>query len=621
MLGLWLIEEGSISEKALDHALREQMEHGGRLGDILIAHGAITPLALYKAIAKQVHLPFLDLLKSQWSPELLKVEALPDYIRLRLLPIRFCNERKESAAEIIVATSEPLDVKVKDYVAKHFGESVPLVVTSPIDIRRAIEQHFSEALTYQSQFRLAQITPERSALRTTTLTQRLYLFALFVGYTICFVFHPYHTAGFSLFFMNLLYSLALVFKSMVFVAGYKKPHFDAPITPIEPHELPTYSIIVPLYHEAENVAALLASLAMLDYPKHKLDIKLVLEADDESTIRTAINLRPSYQFDIIRVPPSEPRTKPKACNYALAFARGDIITIYDVEDRPDPEQLRTVAHLFDALPTEVSCVQAKLRYDNAHENLLTRCFDIEYAILFEHLLLGLERLRMPIPLGGTSNHVNAERLREVGDWDPFNVTEDADLGMRLAALGFKTRTIPSTTMEEAPIHLRAWMAQRSRWIKGHMQTWLVHMRHPIKLFKTLGLHGFLGFQMFIGLPNLLFLTAPFTLLLSILWMYGVFSNVLPSGLGALMYANFVAFFALHWLQALTVAHTLMIPRGERRPAFIAKAYAAALLFPLYWLLHILTSFISLHQLILRPHHWSKTKHGVSLMRKPLGYPR
>jgi cellulose synthase/poly-beta-1,6-N-acetylglucosamine synthase-like glycosyltransferase len=613
MLGLWLIEQDLITEKALDHALRTQMESGGRLGDILISHGAITPLTLYKAIALQINLPFVDLLKTNWGRGLLQPSALNDYIQLRMLPLEWLGNSDEIGNPII-ATSEPFDRKVIAYAKKHYGENVQLVVTSPIDIRRSIEQHFTEALTHQSQYRLAHIAPERSALRTTTIAQRASLWALFLFYTSCFIFFPYHTAGLSLFCINILYALALAFKALVFAAGLKPPHFDAPVSPISDMELPTYSILVPLYREAENVAALLASLAMIDYPKHKLDIKLVLEADDEETIRAAMHLKPSYQFEIIRVPPSKPRTKPKACNYALAFARGDIITIYDVEDRPDPAQLRLVAHLFDALPSEVSCVQAKLRYDNAHENLLTRWFDMEYAVLFEHLLLGLERLNMPIPLGGTSNHVNAERLYEVGEWDPFNVTEDADLGMRLAALGFKTRTIPSTTMEEAPISLGAWVAQRSRWIKGHMQTWLVHMRSPIKLYRTLGLHGFLGFQMFIGLPNLLFLTAPIVLILSILWTHGLFNDVMPSMLGTLMYINLIAYFTLHWLQAFCVAHTLVIPRGERRPAFMLKAYAAALLFPMYWLLHIITSFIALHQLILRPHHWSKTTHGVSVMR-------
>lgn len=608
MLGLWLIEEKIITEKSLDRALNVQMESGGRLGDILISLGAITPITLYKALAHQANLPFVDLLKTEWDKSLLRTSDLGDYIRLRLLPIA------SAGGVITIATSEPGDKHAKNYIKSHYGEHAQIVITSPLDIRRSIEQHFTQTLTHQSQFRLASLAPARSAIHTVTHSQSLTLWIIFLGYAAAFIFMPFATAAISLLVANILYMLALMFKALVFAAGLKPAKFLPPISTISQHEYPSYSIIVPLYKEAENVAALLASLSTIDYPKHKLDIKLVLEADDEATIKAAIALKPSYHFDIIRVPASEPRTKPKACNYALAFARGEIITIYDVEDRPDPSQLKTVAALFDTLPPEVACVQAKLRYDNAHENILTRWFDMEYAILFEHLLLGLERLRMPIPLGGTSNHVYADRLREIGDWDPFNVTEDADLGMRLAALGFKTRTIPSTTMEESPISISAWMQQRSRWIKGHMQTWLVHMRHPLKLYRTVGLHGFIGFQMFVGLPCFLFLTAPFVLVLSILWTRGLFNELLPEFIGTLMVANLIAYFALHWLQAFSVARTLLIPRGEHRGGYLVKAYIAALLFPAYWLLHIVTSFISLHQLIFRPHHWSKTTHGVSVMR-------
>lgn len=611
MLGLWLIEQHIITEKALDHALAVQMQSGGRLGDILIAHGATTPMALYKAIASQAKLPFVDLLKEEWNSALLRTSELGDYIRLRLLPIGLQNK------VITIATSEPFNKQVIAYAKKHYGEDVRMVVTSPVDIRRSIEQHFTQTLTHQSQFRLASLAPERSALRTTTTNQRLVLTCLLLAYAATFIYKPFETTANSLLVANILYALALAFKVLVFTVGLKPPKFYSPISEVRAKEYPTYSIIVPLYKEEENVAALLAALSNIDYPKQKLDIKLVLEADDEATIKAALALKPSYQFDILRVPRSEPRTKPKACNYALAFARGDIITIYDVEDRPDPLQLKTVTALFDAMEENVACVQARLRYDNAHENILTRWFDMEYAILFDHLLLGLERLRMPIPLGGTSNHIYADRLREVGDWDPFNVTEDADLGVRLATLGFKTRTIPSTTMEEAPISIGAWIAQRSRWIKGHMQTWLVHMRRPATLYRKLGLPGFLGFQMFVGLPCFLFLTAPFVLILSILWTYGLFDAHLPAFIGSLMYANLLAYCMVNWLQAWFVAPTLRIPRGEHRVGYNVKAYVAALLFPFYWLLHIVTSFLALHGLIFRPYYWSKTTHGVSKMRKTL----
>jgi len=192
---------------------------------------------------------------------------------------------------------------------------------------------------------------------------------------------------------------------------------------------------------------------------------------------------------IIVVPDGQPRTKPKACNVGLRFAHGEFLVIYDAEDRPAPDQLRRAVAAFRAAPPEMVCLQARLSYWNVDENALTRFFTLEYAHWFDLMLDGLAALRLPIPLGGTSNHFRVQPLRMVGAWDPHNVTEDADLGLRVAAQGMTVSTLASTTLEEACCRPWPWIKQRTRWIKGYMQTALVHTRHPIRFVRAAGLHA------------------------------------------------------------------------------------------------------------------------------------
>src|SRR5664279_140422 len=250
----------------------------------------------------------------------------------------------------------------------------------------------------------------------------------------------------------------------------------------------------------------------MDYPRSKLDIKLVLEADDAQTIEAAKALALEATFEIIRVPHSLPKTKPKACNYAIQMARGEYLTIYDAEDKPEPDQLKKAIVAFRKGGANTACVQARLNYFNAEENWLTRMFTLEYSLWFDMFLPALDRLSVPIPLGGTSNHFDLAKLRRVGAWDPFNVTEDADLGLRFAAMGYRVGIVNSVTYEEANSHLGNWIRQRSRWVKGYMQTWLVNMRDPIGLVRRVGVKGFLSLQFFVGGGILSGLAYPFMLI-------------------------------------------------------------------------------------------------------------
>ncbi|MBN9010854.1 MAG: glycosyltransferase, partial [Rhizobiales bacterium] len=299
-----------------------------------------------------------------------------------------------------------------------------------------------------------------------------------------------------------------------------------------------------------------------------------------------------------------PRTKPKACNYALFFSRGEFVTIYDAEDQPEPDQLKKAVLAFRRGGERLACVQARLNYFNRSENWLTRMFTLEYSQWFDFLLPGLDRLKMPIPLGGTSNHFRLPVLRQVRAWDPFNVTEDADLGIRLAQEGYRIGVINSTTYEEANGVLPSWIKQRSRWIKGYMQTWLVHMRHPVELWRTIGPRGVFCFHFFIGAPPLLALVNPIVWAMTIgfyLLRDTSLDWLFPEPVGTL--ATFNLFFA-----NLLLVYFGIVAALKRRYLDLVPA---GILQPFYWILHSIAAYKALWQLVVKPHFWEKTEHGTS----------
>jgi cellulose synthase/poly-beta-1,6-N-acetylglucosamine synthase-like glycosyltransferase len=365
--------------------------------------------------------------------------------------------------------------------------------------------------------------------------------------------------------------------------------------------LPVYTIIVALYREAAQVKDLVAALRRLDYPAEKLDIKLVLEPDDDETREAVERVRPGPFFEVIIAPKGGPRTKPKALNAALPFARGAFVAVYDAEDRPEPDQLRVALEAFVAADERLACVQARLTIDNAADSWLTRLFTAEYAGLFDVFLPGLSAWRLPLPLGGSSNHFRTAVLRQVGAWDPYNVTEDADLGMRLARFGYRAAVIPSTTYEEAPARYGVWLRQRTRWLKGWVQTWLVHMRAPRRAMRELGTHGFLVFQLLVGgtvmaaLVHSLFVA-------QLLW--GLASVQLGGEAGP----NWRLHVAILLAGYLISAALGLI--GLKRRRLLGCAWAL-LLIPLYWLLLSVAAWRALTQLVLDPYRWEKTEHGLA----------
>ncbi|HWK87171.1 MAG TPA: glycosyltransferase family 2 protein [Xanthobacteraceae bacterium] len=370
--------------------------------------------------------------------------------------------------------------------------------------------------------------------------------------------------------------------------------------------LPYYTIVVALYREARVVPPLIEALRQIDYPPTKLDIKLVCEPDDTATIEALKALPLEPHFEIFIAPDAGPRTKPKALSAVLPFARGDYLVIYDAEDVPEPNQLRVALAAYRRGPRNLACVQARLAIDNVGDNWLTRQFAAEYAGLFDVFLPALADLRLPLPLGGTSNHFRTDVLRAVGGWDPYNVTEDADLGMRLARFGYLSGVIDSTTYEEAPARLGAWLSQRTRWFKGWLQTWLVHMRYPMTTLRELGLSSFLTFQLLVGGTVLAALVHPFFLALVLT----------DATLGNLFAESETIGQALRQGLAVTTLFSgyagsaVLAFVGLRRRKLLSSSWVL-LLMPLYWILLSFAAWRSAIQLVTAPHLWEKTEHGLA----------
>ncbi len=370
-------------------------------------------------------------------------------------------------------------------------------------------------------------------------------------------------------------------------------------------DLPTYTVLVPAYREPEVINQLLNYIDGFDYPRDKLDVKLLLEADDELTLQAVRRATTGSHVEVVLVPPADPRTKPKACNYGLQIARGDYVTIYDAEDRPEPLQLRRAVFAFRDLGPEVACLQARLGYYNGPQNIITKWFDLEYIAWFRHLLPGLVSLGAPVPLGGTSNHIRRSALLAVGAWDAFNVTEDADLGIRLHRVGYEVAVLDSITLEEANSDFVNWAKQRSRWYKGYLQTWLVHMRHPRTLSRDLGVRGFIGFNLFVGGTPVLALLNPFFWTLSLLYFLTSSAYIETLFPAPVYYPALVCFVIGN---SAVVYMNLLTARIAQRPDLIV----CALLSPVYWVMMSIAAIKAALQLIQDPSFWEKTTHGLSV---------
>lgn len=475
------------------------------------------------------------------------------------------------------------------------GRASTQIVDARLDHLRAAAASVSAGELDAARFGFHRAFPRRSAKRRLHFTQMVALLALGAGLFWALrtapdmTFGALHAGALALFAITILWRLIAA----------------ASLAPIKsrlalPSTWPTYTILCPLYHEANVVPDMVAALERLDYPKHALDVKLLIEGDDVDTLAAALAVADADHIEVVIVPASAPRTKPKALNAGLMRARGDYVVVYDAEDRPHPQQLRAALAAFEDGGEELACVQAPLVIDNADASWIARQFAAEYAIQFREILPLLARLGLPLPLGGSSNHFRTGSLNAVGGWDSFNVTEDADLGYRFAREGFRAGVIAHPTWEEAPVTFGAWLGQRTRWIKGHMQTWAVLMRNPFRAAREMGLGAFASMQLVLaGGIIAAFAHGPLAciVLIAALSPYDVLG---PVDFTLALVGYSVAAFAAATASALSGS---------------LSHIRAALTMPFYWPLSSLAALRALFEFVFTPHHWSKTAHGVSIRAK------
>lgn len=601
-LGDLLVGRRVITLPQLDEAVALAETWNVRLGDALLSRAWMEPRLYYETYAQNFDLRFVDLMREPPSTELLIANEADIYAGRLTMPWRKRDGRT------VIATAEPGPETVL-FARQRWGANIEFVVTSKFDIVFTIQTMFADALSRHAVFDLVELDPHLSARQIFTVPQLIAFYLLATAFLVGLALEPVGTLIVLNLIVSIFYLGSFLFKGVLVSIGDGRSIAADETIAIEARalredELPVFTVLVPMFREAKMLPSIARALRNLNYPLGKLDIKIVLEAGDEETIQVARTLGLEGVFEIIIVPPSHPQTKPKACNFALRFARGEYLVIYDAEDRPEADQLRKVVATFRRAPPNTACLQCRLSYYNANENWLTRMFTLDYALWYDQILPGLERLRVPIPLGGTSNHFKTSVLRELHGWDPFNVTEDADLGMRLGQKGYRVGVVDSTTFEEACCRTGQWIRQRSRWMKGYMQTLLVHTRRPIRLIRATGPLGFLSFIFFIGGTIIAGLVNPIFWTLYLVWLIASvtgFDPIFPqfllfislfnllAGNGTFMYLSMLAPIHRGWLKLIPYSLTVF---G-------------------YWVLISIAAYRGLWQLLRNPFFWEKTQHGLS----------
>lgn len=584
-----LLHARLVSPHDMVEALRLHRMRGGRLADILLARGLVEEEPLFHVLSKVWQVARLDEKNLPPDPRLIDAFGAVECLALHLLPCRAIG------GGTLIATAHPEDFhRHRPRLEQVFGPVLMLLAP-----RNVIEA----ALLHSRGAGLARLAETRVPLADSCRSYRAEALRL-----------PLAAVGLLLFVSVLLWPMwaVLVLTLAALVSGFSFTalkiaalfaalrHRPEPATPIIAR-LPIVSVMVALYRESNIAPRLVKRLGKLDYPEELLDILLVVEAEDHMTREALARADLPGWMRVVVVPDGSVKTKPRALNFALDHCRGSIVGVYDAEDAPEPDQIRKVVDRFHARGPDLACLQGRLDFYNPRVNWLSRCFTVEYAAWFRLLLPGIERLGLAVPLGGTTLFFRRAVLEGLGRWDAHNVTEDADLGMRIARRGYRTELIDTTTFEEANCRPRSWVKQRSRWIKGFMMTWLTHMRDPVLLWRELGARKFIGFQLLLAGSVLHSLLAP------MLWTFWALPLGLPHPLAAILpqsglTALIVGFFAVEIsLIAFGIAG-LARTRHRLNPLWVPTMI-------LYYPLATLAAYKAAWEMLVQPFYWDKTTHG------------
>lgn len=582
-----------VTPDDLEFARQEARRSKTDIASVLISYGIIRAEDYCRQMEQTAQLPYLRGKNLQRAAAICHPSAVAHIARTGRIPASWDTTGTRYAAAL------PASLRAEQ---QEPAATAVTALTTRQRLGHQLRRTFRRHLCQEAAEGLADRTPHFSAAIRLTRGQAIFALCAVLAAGFAAYGGPHIVAWLILLLLAGFFFAVIVLRCLVLWPPGESP-LNAPPA-LRDDELPTYSVLVPLYDEATMVPQLLDALCALDYPAALLDIKLILEEGDRETMDMVSTYRLPGCFEVIAVPPCRPQTKPKALNFALPFASGELLAIFDAEDIPAPDQLRLAAAALAADPKNLACVQARLAFYNSNQNWLTRQFALEYASLFDVTLPVLAAYGQPLPLGGTSNHFRTAILRAVGGWDAYNVTEDADLGMRFDRLGYRVDVLASTTYEEAVSSLGNWLRQRSRWLKGWMQTWLVHMRAPIETWRDMGLAGFTVFQLLLGGIVVSALVHPFFLVGVI---YGVGTGSIWPSSGS---AGAALLFALQAV-VLVLGYAAMMLVARRACAVRKLNGLAASIpaLPLYWLLVSAAAWYAVWQLLTAPFYWEKTRHG------------
>ena len=533
----------------------------------------------------------VDPLRDPPDPRLLYRLGPAVALRHGLLPWR------QSGGETIILTASPAGFqRHAAFLGALYATRLRPLPCPRLRIEAALLAHAGPGLVQAAEQRAPAIASCRTLDRIGLTAAALLLAAAFSSLAF---WHPALAFGLLLTASILTFLSLTLLKIAAAAATLHRP--PRPRPPLSRDDLPTISLLVPLYGEAEIAPRLIRRLSALDYPRDRLDVVVLLEMADSATCATIAGIDLPPWMRVIAVPDGRIRTKPRALNFGLDFTRGSLIGIYDAEDAPEPDQLLKVAAAFAGAPATLGCLQGMLDFYNPRTNWIARCFTYEYAAWFRLFLPGLVRLGLPVPLGGTTLFLRRKALMEVGGWDAHNVTEDADLGLRLARHGWQTDILTSVTREEANCRALPWVRQRARWTKGYLMTWLVHMRAPRRLWRDLGPHRFAAMQVLILGSLMQGIATP------LFWSLWLVAVGLPHPVLAFIDRATLATLA----PVMLAVHTLdfaLAALAMRRAGNPVGWLWLPLLKP-YALLTTFATAKALVEAVIRPFHWDKTRHG------------